>query len=149
MQRRAGFTLIEVMIVLCIVGILAAVAYPSYTSYITRTRRVEGQIALIEIMQQQERFYTLHNSYSAFSAESTDPEERRFKWYSGSAATASAYELRAAPCAGHTLTECVQLRAIPGSGRVDARFRDGECGELTLNSAGERAASGVAARCWP
>jgi type IV pilus assembly protein PilE len=149
MRRAAGFTLIEVMIVLCIVSILAAIAYPSYTSYMTRTRRVEGQIALIEAMQQQERFYTLHNRYSAFSAESSDPEERRFKWYSGGAASGSAYELRATACAGRDLVDCVQLRATPGSSRVDGRFRDAECGELTLNSAGEHAASGLSARCWP
>lgn len=149
MRRRAGFTLIEVMIVLCIVSILAAIAYPSYTSYVTRTRRVEGQIALIEAMQQQERFYTQHNRYSAFSAESTDPDERRFKWFSGSAASGSAYELLATACAGRDLVDCVQLRAIPGSGRVDARFRDPECGELALNSAGERGSSGTSARCWP
>jgi type IV pilus assembly protein PilE len=149
MKRGTGFTLIEVLIVLAIVVVLAAMAYPSYSGYITKTRRIEGQIALIEAVQQQERFYTSNNTYLAFSSDSTDPQEQRFKWWSGSAASTSAYELRAAACPGRELSQCVEVQATPGSAKVDVKFKDDGCQTLTLNSAGERTSSGTLERCWP
>lgn len=149
MKRTSGFTLIELMIVLAIVAVLAAIAYPSYAGYTTKARRIEGQIALIEALQQQERAYTRGNTYVAFSSASTDPQAQRFKWWSGSAAATSAYELQAHACPGKDITQCVELQATPGSAKVDAAFRDADCQTLTLNSAGERTSSGTLARCWP
>jgi type IV pilus assembly protein PilE len=149
MKREGGFTLIDVLIVLAIVVVLAAIAYPSYAGFITKTRRIEGQIALIETVQQQERFYTRNNTYIAFSSDSSDEQEKRFKWFSGSAAPSSAYELSARACPGRELSQCVEVRATPGTQKVDANFRDADCQALTLNSAGERTASGPSARCWP
>ncbi|MDL2354854.1 MAG: type IV pilin protein [Pseudomonadota bacterium] len=149
MKRRTGFTLIEVLIVLAIVAILSAIAYPAYAGYLTRTRRIEGQIALLEAVQQQELYFTRNNTYIAFSSGSTDPQAQRFKWWSGSAAAASAYELRAHACPGLELTQCVEVQATPGTAKVDARFKDADCATLTLNSAGEHAASGPLEHCWP
>lgn len=148
-MKRAGFSLVEIMIVLAIVAILASVAYPGYASYITRSRRIEGQLALMDILQQQERFYSLHNTYIAFSADSTDADARRFKWWSGSEASGSAYELRGDACSGRAIDECIEVRALPGTVRVDTKFRDAECGTLSLNSIGQRGPSDAAVRCWP
>jgi type IV pilus assembly protein PilE len=149
MKRGSGFTLIEVLIVLAIMVVLAAVAYPSYAGYITKTRRVEGQIALIEAIQQQESYYTRNNTYIAFSSGSTDPQEKRFKWWSGSSAGNSAYELSARACPGRDLLQCVEVQATPGTANVDAKFKDAQCQTLTLNSAGERTSSGPLEHCWP
>lgn len=148
-EREAGFTLIEMLIVLAIMMVLAAIVYPSYAGYVVKARRIEGQTALLEAVQQEERYYTRSNTYIAFSADSTDAQERRFKWWSGGAATASAYELSARACPGRELSQCVEVRAVPGTARVDATFRDAHCQALTLNSAGERTAAGPSARCWP
>ena len=144
-----GFTLIEVLVVLTILAMLAMVSWPTYAGYITKTRRIEGQIALIEAMFQQERFYTSHNTYIAFDSSAPDPLQQRFKWWSGSSAQRSAYELRARACPGQALTQCVEVQAAPGTDRVDAGFKDADCETLTLNSAGERMAGGPLARCWP
>jgi type IV pilus assembly protein PilE len=59
---RNGFTLIELMIVVAIVGILAAVVYPSYTESIKRGKRAEGRAALLDIAARQERYYSDNNN---------------------------------------------------------------------------------------
>jgi type IV pilus assembly protein PilE len=148
---KRGFTLIEMLVVLAILSILASVAYPSYTKYLVRTRRTEGQIALIEAMQQQERYHQQHNSYAAFSSGDNgdgNAEAQGFRWWSGASAAVSVYELDAHACAGQDLADCVEVRATPGTSKVDARFRDPECGALTLDSLGVHASEG-AGRCWP
>jgi type IV pilus assembly protein PilE len=149
MKRPTGFSLIEVLVAMAIVAILAAMAYPSYAGYLTKTRRIEGQIALIETMQQQERYFTQSNTYIAFSSSSTEPEAKRFKWWSGSTAASSAYELRGRPCPGQELSQCVLLDARPGTSLVDATFRDLDCETLTVNSVGVHTSSGRLERCWP
>ena len=60
-----GFTLIEVMVVLVIIGILGAIAYPSYRRYTTETRRSDAHIALTQIANLQERFFTECNTYAS------------------------------------------------------------------------------------
>lgn len=59
-----GFTLIELMITVAIIGILAAIAYPSYQNYAKQTRRSDAQIALTQAANQQEKFFTECNHYA-------------------------------------------------------------------------------------
>ncbi|MFL6674586.1 MAG: type IV pilin protein [Massilia sp.] len=148
MRRGRGFTMIEVMVVLAILMVLAGLAYPSYLSHVVKTRRIEAQVAMIDALQQEELHYAQHNSYVAFSSGEA-PAAPRFKWWSGGTALASAYELDAEACPERALTQCVQVRARPGTGKVDRRFRDPDCGTLTINSSGEHGASGPSRRCWP
>ena len=54
-RRPLGFTLIELMIVLAIVGILSAIAFPSYTKYVAKGKRAEARAALLESAQYMER----------------------------------------------------------------------------------------------
>jgi type IV pilus assembly protein PilE len=145
-RKRNGFTLIEMMIVLIVIAILGAIAFPSYQASVLKTRRAEGRAALARIMLQQERYYSLHTSYLAFSAGSTDANERKFSWFSGDNAAASAYELSAKACNGESIRDCVIITAQPGTPRVNAGYRDPQCGSLTLNSRGERSAA--ADQCW-
>lgn len=60
-----GFTLIELMIVVVIIGILTAIAYPSYTKYTTQTRRTDAQIALTRIAAAQEKYFSDFGYYAA------------------------------------------------------------------------------------
>jgi type IV pilus assembly protein PilE len=60
-----GITLIELMIVIVIIGILAAVAYPNYRDYAARAKRNEAKAALLQIAQNQERYYLQNNTYTS------------------------------------------------------------------------------------
>lgn len=144
-----GFSLIELMITLAVLAVLAALAYVNLSSYVVRARRVEAQVALLETMQEQERHFTRHHTYVAFSADNPDPDARRFRWHLGNQPAGSAYELQGQACAGQPITLCIELRAVPGSRRVNPDFRDAECGTLTMDSAGRLGAGGPGRKCWP
>ena len=148
-MRSQGFTLIELMTVLAILAVLAAIAYPEYARYMVRARRVEAQAAMLELMQKEERYFTRHNAYLAFSAAASDAEARRMRWHSGSRAAGSGYELRGQACDDKPIERCVLIRALPGTDLVDRSFRDPDCGALGLDSKGRRSAAGPMQRCWP
>lgn len=149
MKPYHAFTIIELMVVMAVILILAALTYPSYASHVVKAKRLEGQVALLDIMQAQERHYTQHHAYQPFSAGATEPDAQRFKWFSGAAANSSAYEMSAHACPEQPLSACVELRATPGTPRVDQSFRDPDCETLTLRNTGEQGAGGKKARCWP
>jgi type IV pilus assembly protein PilE len=66
MQKyKKGFTLIELMIVVAIVGILAAVAYPSYLEHIKKARRAEAKALLIQIGNREQQFYMDSRGFEA------------------------------------------------------------------------------------
>ncbi|MBB3122310.1 type IV pilin protein [Pseudoduganella violacea] len=147
-MRRQGFSLIEMMVALAILAIVAGAALPAWNSAVIRARRIEAQALLLALMQQQERYFTQHNTYIAFSSAASDPAARQFQWWTGRKAETSAYEVEGRACEGEEIRNCIQLVATPGTRRVDARFKDRQCEALTLTSTGLRLASGPALQCW-
>lgn len=63
-QHTRGFTLIELMIVVVIIGVLASIAYPSYKRYVVESRRADAQIGLSRLANSQEKFFSQCNSYT-------------------------------------------------------------------------------------
>ena len=63
-RRAKGFTLVELMIAVAIVGILAAVAYPAYLQYIRKSRRADAKTALLDLAARQERYSSVNNVYT-------------------------------------------------------------------------------------
>jgi len=68
LRHQRGFTLIEVIVVVLILGILAAIAIPNYTEYIQRGRRADAKTALLQLAQWQERRRTETNNYVTTTA---------------------------------------------------------------------------------
>lgn len=145
---QRGFTLIELMITVAIVGILAAVAYPAYTDSVRKGRRAEARTALLDLMQQQERYMTQRNVYFAFSNSggTTTPANAAttFKVFSGDKAAGTAYWLSATTCdaPNNQIRDCVRVLATPTRPDPDA-------GDLWVNSTGEKGCTGTKpAVCW-
>ena len=67
-ENDKGFTLIEMMIVVAIIGILAAIAYPSYQSYVIKTKRTDMMSEMQNIASEIESRKLAQGSYSAISA---------------------------------------------------------------------------------
>jgi type IV pilus assembly protein PilE len=148
-QRSAGFTLIELLVVVAILMVLTAISYPAYTRYVIKVRRAEAQATLLELMQKQERYFTQHNTYLVFSSQSSDPDAKHFRWWSGARPASSGYELHGEACADEPIERCIVLKAVPGTDRVDKSFRDPDCGVLALHSIGRRESEGLERICWP
>ena len=150
-----GFTLLELMITVAIIGMLAAIAYPAYTDSVLKGRRAEGRTALMDLMQQQERYLTQQGSYMAFASGATGANgttkdggsvQIPFKTTSGDSATNAAYNMAAAACTSASgamaLNDCIQLSAWP-------RRADPQANVLTLRSTGTKACTGTnSAVCW-
>jgi len=150
MNRRAhaGFSLIEMLIVIVILAVLAAAAMPTWQQHVISSRRNEAQAMLLKLMLQQERYFTEHGTYIAFSSSSADFEERQFRWWSGSRAADSGYEIEGKACDDQPIEQCVQLIATAGTAVVDDNYRDDECREMKLTSIGEKLSAGTRAECW-
>ena len=136
-KKNAGFTLVELMIVVAIIGIIAAFAYPAYQDQVRKAKRTDGQSKLLDAMARQERWYTENNTYTTDMADlygaGNDPV----------ASDDGNYNIDGAACASKTIAQCVTLTATP-------TFTDTLCGNLTYDSTNDKGESGTGTvdNCW-
>lgn len=135
-----GFTLIEMMITVAILGILATIALPSYTEYVRKGERSQARTAIMELMTQQERYFTHYNTYAALTLGQTGTE---FKTWTGDGGlNGASHKLKAEACTGQTIAQCVKITASP----VKA---DAEVGDIWLQSNGQKSCTGTKKeQCW-
>ncbi|HEY8099057.1 MAG TPA: type IV pilin protein [Methylobacter sp.] len=63
-KTQRGFTLIELMITVAIVGILTAIAIPSYSGYVQKSRRTSAETALLDLASREAKYYSTNNAYT-------------------------------------------------------------------------------------
>ncbi len=131
--RSAGFSLIELMITVAIVGILAMIALPSYESYVQRARRADAKTELSSLAQRLERCFSQFGTYltgtgcSVGAGPFRSPEG--YYVIAISNRTATTYTLTATPQGGQA--------------------KDGKCGSLSIDHIGRHSASGMLGdACW-
>lgn len=110
---KSGFTLIELMITMAIIGILASIAYPSYQDSVLKSRRADAKGALLGLANAMERHFTETGSYLG-AAPGILPDDETATYYllTIEAATRSTYRLQATPTEVQSNDSCGNLELL-------------------------------------
>lgn len=106
--NNKGFTLLELMIVIAVVGVLAAIAIPAYSDYVTRSKRADAKNALLAFQLEQEKFRANNPTYitAASSPLPTDSPDGHYTIALSGAAGLTTYSLTATPKASQNDPQC-------------------------------------------
>lgn len=140
--RQKGFTLIELMIVVAVVGILTAIAIPSYAEYVRRGHRADARAGLLQAQQWLERAATATGVYPTAL-----PNGIQWKDSGGTPDPTKRYTIGFAAGNTNAAFTLVATRKTPGPQAAD------RCGDFTLTNTGVRSANNLgtgttAEECW-
>lgn len=130
MKTIRGFTLVELMIAVAVVGILAAVALPSYQDQVRKSRRSEAQAVLLNMAGRQQQFLLDTRAYAS---------DATALGVAVPSSVSSAYTITFTVANSTTAPSTFSLAATPSGGQIKDK-----CGELTVDQAGIKAP----ASCW-
>lgn len=137
-NRSRGFTLIELMIAIAVVGIIAAIALPSYMGTVRKTQRSDAKVALSEAAARQEQFFAENNSYA------TNADRDVLVTNSdGKSSPEGHYELSVdnSACSGPPFM-CFSITATAVGGQA----ADTDCATFTIDNIGRKTAT--SSDCW-
>jgi type IV pilus assembly protein PilE len=142
-----GFTLIELVVVLSIVGILSVLAWPGYASVMHRSLRVEARFALLRVQQLQERHFASYNRYASSMNAPAEADGLRISSITESGNYALSLQTAAD---GQSY---VAIARVAPAGR---QLRDTSCQQFSIDTIGQRRFTGIDGRwqidqggsCW-
>lgn len=139
--RQYGFSMVEILVALSIIGILGALAYPSYKDKIQSSRRAEAKTALSDLATRMEAYYAKTNTYATATIASGNATTDILS----SAATSSSLYTLSIDAAATTATTYA-IKATP----TGAQASDVKCAALVLNSLNVKSVTGTdpPASCW-
>jgi len=133
-KKNKGFTLIEVLITIAIVGILTSIAYPSYTQYVIQSNRAEPQRELLELANLMEQHFIDHRTYTN--------DLSLLGRSASSYTTESGNYTMSATIAGGGNTYSINATVVSGSSQAS----DSECLSMSVDETGKKTATN--ASCW-
>lgn len=147
-SRSRGFTLIEILIAVVVLGVLLAVAVPGYVNSVSKSHRADAKVALTTAAQSMERYFTERNTYlgAQFGAAGAGVQV-------GGAASANGYYTMsfAAGGATNTSTGTYVLVATPAgtqAGDACGAYALDQNNNITSNYGGSSPSTPPPASCW-
>jgi type IV pilus assembly protein PilE len=146
-SRSAGFTLVELMVVVVVVAILATIALPSYQASVRKSRRTEVKTALLDLAGREERFMATNGSYTTSLSQ--------LGW--SSSTTSSGYYTIVTPTVTAGAAATLTASATPSTFLLAAttagvQTKDTSCTKFTVDQAGNQlsydSSSAVSTGCW-
>ncbi len=128
-KSSIGFTLLELMLVVVIIGILASIAYPSYRDYVLRAKRSEGKAALLKVQLAQEKYRANHINYGSLAQLGLSTSS---------------------PTGYYSITVNLSLTENAYTASANPNFMDTNCGTLSITQIDTKTVTGSSSviNCW-
>jgi type IV pilus assembly protein PilE len=141
-----GFTLIELMIVVAIIGLITAIALPSYKNSVAKARRAEARGQLLEAAQYMQRFYSQNDSFATTRAGAAVVIPTAIATVPKTAATATVATYNIS----FTVTPTIAAFTLTAVPRAAGPMGSDKCGSFFLDQTGRRSVSGTLGTdsCW-